>query len=127
MKRAMMALCSVALMSGCANMTSEKIDSYGEIAKAYYNHDDSTSCIRVVGTATNPATFCMSGVEIEIRMPTQPKTIIPREPSAWSSAGDTIKTIFPWLTVGYLAHTGVLGGGDTTTTYNSTTSTSATP
>lgn len=107
------------MLAGCSSMTSEKIDSYAEIAKAYYAHDDSTKCIRVTGTATNPATFCMTGIEIEIRMPTQPKTIIPREPSTMSGIVDAVKTIAPYALLYGLASEGVFGDSGSSSTSSS--------
>jgi len=108
--------------SGCSTVTSEKIDSYGKIAQSYYSHEDSARMLRVVAATNQIASITITGfAEIEMRAPTQPKTIIPREQSAVSGFWDAIKTVAPYAFMYGILTDGGVGSRSTSTVNNSAT------
>lgn len=113
-------LCGLMLgASGCAGLSEKKIVAAGKIADSYYNSANVAELWTVTSsngtgkvTFENFSTFTMN-------TPVPPKTIIPREPTFWEGAWDTVKTLGPWAFFGY-----ALGGGGlanhTSTTVNNT-------
>ena len=62
-------------------------------------------------TFENFSTFTMN-------TPVPPKNIIPREPSFWEGAWDTVKTLGPWAFFGYALGSGGLANHPGTTVNN---------
>ena len=131
MKKVMMlaALAAVVgMVAGCASTSPLKttyaadgtkieetvIDSLTELGKAYYAQPNMAKVIEIEGTnllfsVSGATRFCLSS-------PVPPKQIIPRDTSWYSGLVDTMKTIAPWIFMGYLFHEADFGDTITTTT-----------
>ncbi len=103
--------------SGCVGMSEKKIAAAGKIADSYYNSANVAELWSVTSSnGTGKVTFENFNA-FTMNTPVPPKNIIPREPSFWEGAWDTVKTLGPWAFFGY-----ALGGGGlanhTSTTVN---------
>jgi len=95
---------------------STLVDAATELGEAYYNQANVSQLINAEGTNI---TWTISGcTKLVFNVPVPPKQIIPREQSWTDSVGETIKTVAPWLFMGYWIHEGGFGNTKTTTTTN---------
>jgi hypothetical protein len=111
---------ALALLTGCANMTEGKIDSYGKIADSYYNSANVAELWRIENT--NAGQVCEFTVKnftsFSMSTPVPPKNILPREPSFSSGFFDALKTVAPYAFMYGIFTDG--GFGSRTTTSSST-------
>lgn len=102
-------------LCGCANMTKEKVDSYGKIAKSYYEAPNVAQLWVIENT--NGGQVCEFKVSnftrFEMNTPVPPKNIIPQNPSWMSSLGSAVKDIAPYFLLGWMFRDADLGGGST--------------
>jgi len=111
-------LCALMLCaSGCAGLSEKKIAAAGKIADSYYNSANVAELWTVTSSNGNGKVTFENFSTFTMNTPVPPKNIIPREPTFWEGAWDTVKTLGPWAFFGY-----ALGGGGlanhTSTTVN---------
>ena len=103
--------------SGCVGMSEKKIAAAGKIADSYYNSANVAELWTVTSSNGNGKVTFENFSTFTMNTPVPPKNIIPREPTFWEGAWDTVKTLGPWAFFGY-----ALGGGGlanhTSTTVN---------
>jgi hypothetical protein len=103
--------------SGCAGLSAKKIAAAGKIAESYYNSANVAELWRMSSSNNTGRVVFENFNEFVMNTPVPPKTIIPREPTFWEGAWDTVKTLGPWAFFGY-----AMGGGGlanhTSTTFN---------
>ena len=109
-----LALAAAAQLTGCAsNKTAYKgateeaaastaIDSVTELGKAYYAQPNVAELFYAEGSNL---TFSVTGAtRLCLRTPVPAKQIMPREQSWFSATSDVLKTIAPWIFMGYMFH-----------------------
>ena len=111
-------LCALMLSaSGCVSLNEKQIAAAGKIADSYYNSANVAELWTVTSSNGNGKVTFENFSTFTMNTPVPPKNIIPREPSFWEGAWDTVKTLGPWAFFGY-----ALGGGGlanhTSTTVN---------
>jgi len=103
--------------AGCASLNEKQIAAAGKIADSYYNSANVAELWRMTSTNNTGRVVFENFNEFVMNTPVPPKNIIPREPTFWEGAWDTVKTLGPWAFFGY-----ALGGGGlanhTSTTVN---------
>lgn len=130
MKRMLICACAAAMLAGCqndrltttttygdtGNVVTTVADSAAELGKAYYNQPNMAKVIEIEGTnltftVEGATRFCLSA-------PVPPKQIMPRESAWYDGLSDSIKTVAPWIFMGYWISEGGFGNSRTTTTTN---------
>ena len=111
-------LCALMIgAAGCASLNEKQIAAAGKIADSYYNSANVAELWRITSTNNTGRIVFENFNEFVMNTPVPPKNIIPREPTFWEGAWDTVKTLGPWAFFGY-----ALGGGGlanhTSTTVN---------
>ena len=95
----------------------EEDPAAGKIADSYYNSANVAELWTVTSSNGNGKVTFENFSTFTMNTPVPPKNIIPREPTFWEGAWDTVKTLGPWAFFGY-----ALGGGGlanhTSTTVN---------
>ncbi len=114
-------LLCVCMSAGCANLTTSKINAAGKIAESYYNSANVAELWRMTSTNNTGRIVFENFNEFVMNTPVPPKTIIPREPSFWEGAWDTVKTLGPWAFFYGAVQSGAMGGGTHSTVNNYTT------
>ena len=90
------AVAIIAAASGCAT----KPVSVNDWAADYYKQANTAEILHVEGTNIS---FTMSGAtKLVLSTPTLPKQMMPRDVTWMDSLMDGVKTIAPWVAVGYL-------------------------
>ena len=112
-------LCAVMLCaSGCAGLSEKKIAAAGKIADSYYNSANVAELWSMTSSnGTGKVTFENFNT-FTMNTPVPPKTIIPREPTFWEGAWDTVKTLGPWAFFGYALGSGGRANHSSSTTVN---------
>ena len=111
---------SLGLLSGCATMLSDKqTKEFVSLGKEYYLAPNVAELWSVTSSNGTGRVIFENFNAFTMNTPVPPKNIVPREPTFWEGAWDTVKTLGPWAFFGY-----ALGGGGlanhTTTTVNNT-------
>lgn len=100
MKR-LMTCAAAAVLAGCA--TSDKTVKAGAAwAKDYYNQPNTAEIVVVEGT--NVSWKIENASRIVFSTPVPTKSVIPREPGIMDGLFDTLKTVAPWLMMGWMVH-----------------------
>lgn len=103
------------ILTGCTSMTEQKIDAYGRIAESYYSAPNVAELLVIEAPTGQTARIEIAGFSrLVLNTPVPPKTIIPREPTFWDGAWETIRQGLPWLGLAWMVHDGGLGGTHTT-------------
>ena len=101
-------------------MSEKKIAAAGKIAENYYNAPNVAELWVIENTNANQV--CSFEVKnftrFAMNTPVPPKNIIPREPTFWEGAWDTVKTLGPWAFFGYALGGGGLANHSSTTVNN---------
>lgn len=106
------ALSAVVLVSACG--TVKQVDA-NRWARDYYSQPNCADLITVEGT--NVSWKIENATRIVFATPVPQKSIIPRDPTWQEGFFDTLKTVAPWLMMGWMVHdSGGLGQSSTTTT-----------
>lgn len=111
-----LALAAGALLQGCTTAGKDAADSFEELGKAYYSQTNHAPILEVEGTNL---LFSVSGAtRLALYTPVPPKQIMPREATWYDSTADVLKTIAPWVFMGYMFHEADIGRGTVNTTHN---------
>ena len=106
---------AAAPLAGCKT-ASQAAGSFEELGKAYYSQTNHAPILEVEGTNL---LFSVSGAtRLALYTPVPPKQIMPREATWYDSTADVLKTIAPWVFMGYMFHEADIGRGSTVTTHN---------
>ena len=98
---------TAAVMSGCGTSGNIKTgDITNNIPQMFYGQPNTANILSVKG-ATNGPGVCMTltisnASEICLSTPIPAKQMLPRDPNWIESMGDVVKTVAPWVAVGYL-------------------------
>lgn len=112
---ACLALAASTLTQGCST-AGNAVDRAAELGKAYYNQPNMAKVFEIEGTNL---TLTVSGAKrLCLSTPVPVKQIIPREASWYDATADVLKTVAPWVFMGYLFHSTDLGAASSTTTVN---------
>ena len=106
------------LSSGCVGLSEKKIAAAGKIADSYYNSANVAELWTVTSSNGNGKVTFENFNAFTMNTPVPPKNIIPREPSFWEGAWDTVKTLGPWAFFGYALGNGGLANHTSTTVNN---------
>ena len=104
--------------SGCVGMSEKKIAAAGKIADSYYNSANVAELWTVTSSNGNGKVTFENFNAFTMNTPVPPKNIIPREPTFWEGAWDTVKTLGPWAFFGYALGNGGLANHTSTTVNN---------
>ena len=104
--------------SGCVGMSEKKIAAAGKIADSYYNSANVAELWTVTSSNGNGKVTFENFSTFTMNTPVPPKNIIPREPTFWEGAWDTVKTLGPWAFFGYALGNGGLANHTSTTVNN---------
>lgn len=108
-----LAATAMILASGCNTVNKENIEAGAGWAEKYYNQPTVAEILHVEGTNL---TLTVSGAtKFVLSTPVPPKSIIPRDPTWYEGMFDTVRTIAPWIFMGWAIHDGAFGGATTTT------------
>ena len=131
---------AVAILSGCASAPKERpvrvmkvmnadgtvgeavvtevVSEACELGKAYYNQPNTAQLFHAEGTNVS---FSITGAtSITMNTAVPPKQIIPREQAWYSGVTDTLKSIAPWVFMGWAVHENAFGSSSKTTTTTTT-------
>ncbi|HPS07327.1 MAG TPA: hypothetical protein PLG22_07330 [Kiritimatiellia bacterium] len=116
MKKVTMMIAAACLaLAGCKT-AKDAAGSFEELGKAYYSQTNCSEILRVEGTNL---TFTVTGATLlSLATPVPPKQIMPRETSWYDATADILKTIAPWVFMGYMFHEADIGSGTKTSTVN---------
>lgn len=107
------------LQTGCTTAGSAAVSDARKLGEAYYKQPNVAEFLRIEGTNLS---FTVSGASlVSLGAPVPPKQIIPREESWVHSTADVLKTVAPWIFMGYLFHSTDLGSGSTSSTVTNNT------
>ena len=104
MKRLFCGLAAMVVAVGCATSQRDvELAQVGaSIASNYYAHVD---CAPVLGVEGTNISFSITGAsKISLSMPTQPKSIYPRDASALQAVGNTLERAVPWAVAGIVGY-----------------------
>jgi len=102
-----LAVALAAVTTGCGTSGNVKTGEVSNnIPEMYYNQPSTASILSVEGPTNGPGvsmTLTISNAtKICLSTPIPPKQMLPRDPNWIESLGDVVKTVAPWVAVGYL-------------------------
>jgi hypothetical protein len=98
---------AAAAIAGCGTSGNTKTGEFSNnIPQMFYGQPNTASILSVEG-ATNGPGVCMTlsisnATKICLSTPIPAKQMLPRDPNWIESMGDVVKTVAPWVAVGYL-------------------------
>lgn len=88
-------LASAAMLAGCASTVDAN-----KWAESYYNQANTAEILHVEGT--NVSITLSGATKLVLSTPVLPKQMMPRDTTWLDSLMDGVKTVAPWVAVGYL-------------------------
>lgn len=105
--------------TGCSTVNKDNIEAGAGWAEKYYNQPTVAKIMEMTSTNGTGKITIENISTLALYTPVPPKSIIPRDPTWYEGVFDSLKTIAPWVFMGWAIHDGAFGGDSTTTTTTS--------
>ena len=109
-------MAAACLHTGCSTVNEKNIKAGASWAKSYYNQPNMAEVLKISGT--NVTWKIENATEIVLSTPVPPKSVIPANPQWYDGLYDTLRTVAPYVFLGWAVSDGGLGSRSSTTVNN---------
>ncbi len=110
--------CTAMILTGCNTPSKDQIKAGSGWAKSYYNQPTVAKIMEMTSTNGTGEVTIKNISTLALYTPVPPKSIIPRDPTWTEGFFDTLKTVAPWVFMGWAVSGGAFDGNESHTVNN---------